>query len=119
VRVHSVHQLPTYVPANLSGHRSAVKAVFFDSSDRTIYAVSRDGAVSVWELRDRPDVEAADVTAAREAVHEGGRSGVGEDRIGTWWEMTARHYLNKGHARVTSAVLHPASRLLVVGFNTG
>ena len=30
VVVHSLHSLPTYRPAHLTGHRSAVKAVFFD-----------------------------------------------------------------------------------------
>ena len=119
VRVHSVHQLPTYVPANLSGHRSAVKAVFFDASDKTIYAVCRNGAVSVWELRKRPDVEPAEVQTAKDEVRESGRSGIGEDHIGTWWELTTRHFLEKAHAKVTSAVLHGPSRLLVIGFNTG
>lgn len=119
VRIHSVHQMAGYTPASLSGHRSAVKAVFFDPTDRVLYAISREGAVSVWELRDRPDAAPADVEAARAAVAESGRAGIGEDRIGTWWELSARHYLDKSHARVTSAVLHAASRLLVVGFSSG
>ena len=41
VRVHSLHTLEGYTPANLSGHRSAVRAVFFASDDQTIFAVSR------------------------------------------------------------------------------
>jgi len=119
VRIHSVHQIPGYVPASLSGHRAAVKAVFFDAADRTLYAVDRGGAVSVWELRERPDAdqEAAAATAAElEAAGEAGR---GEDRLGQWWELRERHYLDKGHARVTSAVMHAPSRLLVVGFSSG
>jgi periodic tryptophan protein 2 len=57
VKVHSLHTLPTYVPATLSGHRSSVRAVFFDESGETIYAVARDGGMSVWRVRPRPDAD--------------------------------------------------------------
>ena len=33
--------------------------------------------------------------------------------------MTARHYFDKNHARVTSAVLHARTSMLIVGFATG
>ena len=43
VKVHSVHKLPGYAPASLTGHRSSVRAVFFgkdpSSNVATIYAV--------------------------------------------------------------------------------
>jgi periodic tryptophan protein 2 len=59
VRVHSVHKLPGYTPGNLTGHRSTVRAVFFGKraaagDERTLFAVSRDGALSVWALVERP-----------------------------------------------------------------
>lgn len=117
--VHSVHKLPSYAPPALTGHRSSIRACFFGASGTTLYAVTRDGALSVWELAARPDVEAADMEAARkQAIAEGG-TGRGEERIGQWWELCARHYFDKQHARVTSAVLHAPTQLLIVGFQTG
>ena len=61
VRVHSVHKLPGYVPISLSGHRSSVRAVYFSEGGDTVYAVTRDAALSVWEVEDRPDVEPHEV----------------------------------------------------------
>uniref|UniRef100_A0A7S0Q3Z6 Small-subunit processome Utp12 domain-containing protein n=1 Tax=Coccolithus braarudii TaxID=221442 RepID=A0A7S0Q3Z6_9EUKA len=119
VIVHSVHKLPLYTPPVLSGHRSSIKAVFFDASGGTIYAVSREGALSVWELEQRPDVDMKAVAAAKaESVASRGHS-CGEDKIGYWWRLSARHYFDKDHARVSTASFHAASRLLVVGFATG
>ena len=51
VRVHSVHRLPGYAPASLTGHRSSVRAIFFDEAGETIYAVTRDASLSVWCVR--------------------------------------------------------------------
>ena len=121
VLVHSLHKLPGYVAPSLTGHRSSVRACFFGAGDRAdvLYAVTRDGALSVWTAVDRPDVEAELVREQRaQAVSEGG-AGRGEERIGQWWQLAARHYFDKGSNRVTSAVLHPPTNLLVVGFLTG
>ena len=41
VRVHSVHRLPGYAPPTLTGHRSTIRAVYFDAEGETIYAVTR------------------------------------------------------------------------------
>ena len=119
VKVHSVHKLPGYAPPGLTGHRSSIRAVFFGADGQTIYAITRDAALSVWELMPRPDAEPSETAAARaQAIAEGG-PGRGEDRLGHWWQLTARHYFDKDHARVTSAVLHPATQMLVVGFQSG
>ena len=123
VRVHSVHQLPGYMPGNLSGHRSAVKAVFFGKRElgqpQFIYAVSREGALSVWRLTERYDVNTDKVASDRaQAIVQAGE-GRGEQALGCWWELAARHYFDKQHARVSSAVMHLETGLLVVGFNSG
>ena len=119
VRVHSVHKLPGYAPPGLTGHRSSVRAVFFGDDGHTIYAVTRDAALSVWELEVRPDVDAKDVAAAKaQALAEGG-AGRGEEALGHWWQLTSRHYFDKDHARVTSAVLHAGTSMLIIGFQTG
>ena len=119
VRVHSVHKLPGYVPASLTGHRSSVRAIFFDEAGETIYAVTRDASLSVWELGPRPDADTAEVGAARaQAVAEGG-VGRGEHAIGHWWTLTSRHYFDKEHARVTSAGMHTVTNMLVIGFAHG
>ena len=118
MRVHSVHKLAGYTPPACTGHRSSVRACFFGASGDVLYAVTREGGLSVWQIAARPDAEPAEVAEARaQSVAEGG-AGRGEERIGCWWELTARHYFDKDHARVTSAVLHAASQLLVVGFQT-
>jgi len=123
VRVFSVHKLAGYSPGNLTGHRSTVRAVFFASHaagrERMLYAVSRDGALSVWKLTERPDVVDAAVEAERAALVAAGGEGRGEDALGRWWELCARHYFEKNHARVTSAAMHAAAQVLVVGFNSG
>ena len=49
---------------------------------------------------------------------EGG-AGRGEDHLGFWWQLTSRFYFDKDHAKVTSAVLHAQTQVLVVGFQTG
>ena len=67
----------------------------------------------------RPDADTAEVGAARaQAVAEGG-SGRGEHAIGHWWTLTSRHYFDKDHARVTSAGMHTATNMLVIGFAHG
>jgi len=65
VRVHSVHTLAGYTPPALTGHRSSVRACFFGADGATLYAVTRDGALSVWEVEERPDVSAAEVASPR------------------------------------------------------
>ena len=119
VRVHSVHRLPGYAPPSLTGHRSSVRGVFFSDDGQTIYAVTRDAALSVWERTDRPDAEAGEVAKARKQAIEEGGPGRGEEAIGQWWTLTARHYFDKNHARVSSAVLHSGTNMLIIGFVTG
>jgi len=119
VRVHSVHKLPGYAPPACTGHRSSVRACFFGPDGDTLYAVTRDGALSVWEVVSRPDAEPKDVMAFRHAAVAEGGAGRGEARIGTWWQLSNRHYFDKDHARVTSAVLHAPTQVLIIGFQTG
>lgn len=123
VRVHTLFKIPGYTPGNLSGHRSTVKAVFFGkhAPDKRpeIYAVSREAAISVWHLVERPDVDGDQVAAKKAlAIAECGE-GKGEAILGCWWELAARHYFDKQHARVTTAMMHSGTQLLVVGFNSG
>ena len=119
VRVHSLHTLPGYSPANLSGHRSAVRAVFFGPDGETIYAVARDGALSVWRTADRPDADRAAVARDRAAAIAAGGPGRGEHRLGRWWTLEGRHYFDKDRARVSSAAYDRRTGLLVVGFTSG
>lgn len=119
VRVHSVHRLPGYTPPALTGHRSTLRAVFFADDGLTIYAVTRDAALSVWQRSPRPDADTAEVASYRaQALSEAG-PGRGEAAIGEWWCLTARHYFDKNHAKVACATLHAATNMLVVGFVTG
>jgi periodic tryptophan protein 2 len=119
VKVHSVYKLPGYAPPSLTGHRSSIRAVFFGTDGQTIYAITRDAALSVWELQPRPDAEPSVIEAQKaQAVAEGG-AGRGEEALGFWWQLTSRFYFDKDHAKVTSAVLHAPTQLLVVGFASG
>ena len=125
VRVHPLHRIAGLQPCNLTGHRSALRGVFFADADaETLYAVSKEGALSVWELRDRPDADPAEVARQQAAAAaEPGGGGRGERAIGKWWELADRHYLSKGGARsgcrVSSCVYHAHTRMLVVGFGVG
>ena len=87
VVVHSVHRLPGYAPPALTGHRSSVRAVFFADDAETLYAVTRDGALSVWQLAQRPDVDTKQLHAMHAAALAEGGGGRGETHIGHWWEL--------------------------------
>ena len=143
VRVHPLHRSRGVGTLALTGHRSAVKAVFFAPSGGAaggnaydaIYSLSRAGALSVWELDERVGATADDAAAAAAADAAGGAGGseaaaaAAEKAAATravvhgkWWELRSRHYLDRGAAHVTAAVLHAPSamtQLLVVGFSTG
>ncbi len=119
VVVHSLHSLESYKPPALTGHRSSVKSAFFAEDDRAIYAVAKDSSVSVWRLAARPDADPDEVDRARAASVAAYGAGRGESWLGHWWELAARHFFEKSHARVVSAAYHAAARILVVGFNSG
>ena len=102
----------------LTGHRSAVKAVFFAPSGGAaggngydaIYSLSRAGALSVWELDERvgatadaaaarrPTPAAAAAAARRRPPRRGGGGDAGGGHS-KWWELQSRHYLDRGAAR--------------------
>ena len=96
VRVHPLHRIPGLQPCNLTGHRSAVRGVFFaDASAESLYVVTKEGALSIWALRERPDADATEVAKAQAAAVAAGGAGRGERAMGQWWELGERHYLSK------------------------
>ena len=121
VRVHPLHRIPGLQPCNLTGHRSAVRGVFFaDASAESIYVVTKEGALSIWGLRERPDADAKEVAKAQAVAVAAGGAGRGERAMGQWWELIERHYLSKGGGcRVASVVYLAATKMLVVGFAQG
>ena len=110
VRVHPLRRVSGLPPYGLTGHRSAVRGVFFaDAAAETLYVVTKESALSLWALRERLD-------EVGRAAPDGGA--VGECGMNKWWELQERHYLSKGCC-VASCAYHPATRILVVGFARG
>ncbi|KAG8988141.1 hypothetical protein FRB93_004296 [Tulasnella sp. JGI-2019a] len=114
-RLYTLDPLEDYRPKTFAGHRDVVLKAFFSKDQKTIYTVSRDGAVFEWRQKpkdkteDDSDEEMIDVNAP-----------TGENAIAlTRWGIANRHFFNLAHTKVTCTTWHAASNLLIVGFSTG
>ncbi|XP_011404778.1 PREDICTED: periodic tryptophan protein 2 homolog [Amphimedon queenslandica] len=128
--------------ATLLGHRSTVCAVFFEKNSLTLYTVSKDGAVIVWEpTKSMEEIEEfltgegtteedgekgreKDFTQEEEEEEEETREDLPvskrkqTDKI-IFWKKQAKHLFSQDRARVTCATLHKSGRMLITGFNNG
>lgn len=112
-RLFSLDPVPGFRPKTFSGHRDAVIRAFFSLDEQTIYTVSRDGAVLVWQDKD----EMGELESAEQAE---GSSSDPEHAVGlTRWGVASRHYFYQTQTQVTCADFHAGTSRLVVGFSSG
>ncbi|KAF2970854.1 hypothetical protein GQX73_g2718 [Xylaria multiplex] len=109
VRIWNLKGEKGFTPTVLSGHRQGVVGAWFSKDQETIYTVSKDGAVFVWEYTRHPDAPAPDEDEEMEGVSDDGMR----------WRIVQRHYFMQKNAHVKCAAFHPDTNLLVTGFSNG
>jgi periodic tryptophan protein 2 len=134
VRLFSVDPVEGFEPPTLTGHRDVVVSAWFSSDKKSIYSVSRDGALFEWRSRPIPgfndskrgrmenhdeDEEEVWDEASRSRVKKRRQLGHGGFMSKRMWTPHAKHFFNQNHSNVVSADFHPLSNLLVVGFASG
>lgn len=118
-RLFTLDPLPGFRPKTLSGHKDRVIDAYFSKDSKSIYTVSRDGAVFVWTAKESE--EDSDSDEDSDSSSSSSDSSMDEDRqiADTRWGVSARHYFNMPGTRVVCSTFHQNSSLLIVGFNTG
>ncbi|TIC55702.1 WD40 repeat-like protein [Wallemia mellicola] len=118
-RLFTLDPLPGFRPKTLSGHKDRVIDAYFSKDSKSIYTVSRDGAVLVWTAKESE--EDSDSDEDSDSSSSSSDSSMDEDRqiADTRWGVSARHYFNMPGTRVVCSTFHQNSSLLIVGFNTG
>lgn len=121
-RLYTLDPLEGFKPKSFGGHRDMVVGAWFSEDEKTIYTVSRDGAVFTWnakktaaeddsdvemDILDLPSTSASAATVADHTVAY------------TRWGITTRHFFNQANTKVACATFHPQTSLLIVGFSTG
>lgn len=103
-RIWSLDPEEHFTPTTLAGHRTTVHAAWFSADQETIYTISKDGALFLWQYRPPPDTDPDAVTADDER-----------------WRIIDRHYFyqSQDHANLTTAAYHATSNILVSGFSNG
>ena len=105
-RDHSVIINPIFggQPITFSAHRNQIIGCFFAKGDRTVYSVSKDGAVYVWEhLKVGETDEVPNIARKSENFK---------------WQLTHRHYCLQ-HSPVTSCSFQKETNLLVISYKNG
>ncbi|KAL7424572.1 U3 snoRNP protein [Cryptotrichosporon argae] len=113
-RLYTLDPLEGFKPKSFGGHRDVVLGAWFSDDEKTIYTVSRDGALFVWNAKlSDDDEEILDLPAASTST------AVDHTVAYTRWGITARHFFNQPGTKVVCSTFHAGSSLLVVGFSTG
>ncbi|KAI0834156.1 periodic tryptophan protein 2 [Hypoxylon sp. FL0890] len=107
-RIWSLELEEGFTPTVLSGHKQAVIGAWFSKDQETIYTVSKDGAVFVWQYTRHPNAPPPDDDEDMDID--------GDDMR---WRIVQRHYFMQNNAHVRCAAFHPESNLLVAGFSNG
>ncbi|KAG8902198.1 hypothetical protein FRB99_004780 [Tulasnella sp. 403] len=114
-RLYTLNPLEDYRPKRFSGHRDIVLNACFSKDHRTIYTVSRDGAVFIWRHKTTKGDE--DDEDDEDAMED---EPIGENAVAlTHWGVSERHYFNQSFTKVTCSTWHSPSNLLIVGFSSG
>ncbi|KAH9909867.1 WD40-repeat-containing domain protein [Xylariomycetidae sp. FL2044] len=108
-RIWSLTPEEGFTPTVLSGHKQALIGAWFSRDQETIYTVSKDGTLCVWQYTRHPDAPPIDEDEDMpDATYDDER-----------WRIVQRHYFMQGSAHVRCAAYHPDSNLLVAGFSNG
>ncbi|KAI8972105.1 WD40-repeat-containing domain protein [Pilobolus umbonatus] len=98
----------------LTGHRDYVVNAWFSSDMKSIYSISRDGALFQWANSTYADLHGDSDT---EMVDEEGNTIVRADKVR--WRIQKKNYFNLPSTKVTEAQFFAPNNLVVVGFNNG
>ncbi|ORY78966.1 periodic tryptophan protein-like protein 2 [Protomyces lactucae-debilis] len=111
-RIYSLDPEEGFTATVLSGHRDHVVGSFFSADQETIYTVSRDGALFVWQYRPlyKVNEELPDV--------EEDTSNIDDDRKHRWI-IVDRYYFHQTPAKLKCCTFHARNNLLVAGFSNG
>lgn len=102
--------------ALLSGHRDEVLGAWFSKDMKSIFSVSKDGALFSWSF----DREMLSVVQEKDEDRSKTRKGVkGQKIFIQTWKSLDKHYFEQNHAKVTSVSFHAESGLLSCGFSSG
>ncbi|ODN77448.1 hypothetical protein L202_04626 [Cryptococcus amylolentus CBS 6039] len=122
-RLYTVHPLEGFTPKQFAGHRDMVIGAYFSLDEKTIYTISRDGAVFVWKAKKGVSDEDSDVeldildapTTSTSAANLALEHTVAYSR----WGVHSRHFFNQPGTKTVCATFHPKTSLLIVGFSSG
>ncbi|EAL19888.1 hypothetical protein CNBG0310 [Cryptococcus deneoformans B-3501A] len=122
-RLYTINPLEGFQPKQFGGHRDVVLGAFFSQDEKTIYTVSRDGAVFVWKAKKGvseadSDVE-MDILDAPTTSTSAANLALEHAVAYTRWGVHARHFFNQPGTKVICATFHPKTSLLIVGFSSG
>jgi periodic tryptophan protein 2 len=113
-RLWSLEPAPGF-PVSLAGHKESIVGSFFaNTKGNSVYTVSRDGTVIIWNEEEGED--GAEPARKWQVGRKRGRGGQDTRHNGTW-RLGSKHFFNQGKA--LCAAFHQPSGLLVVGFSTG
>eukprot|EP00127_Corallochytrium_limacisporum_P007050 Clim_evm10s241 gene=Clim_evmTU10s241 len=106
-RIYSLDPIPGFKPFTLAGHKEYLVGVYFNKEQDSLYAVSHDASVTLWQRLDYEDDDDDEDEPE-------------ESRLNYTWKFKDRHFFNMGgSARIKSCCFHQALDLLVVGFTNG
>ncbi|KAJ1916205.1 U3 snoRNP protein [Mycoemilia scoparia] len=111
-KIYSTDPIDGFSPNTLSGHRDAVVGAWFSDDMKTLYTVSKDGAVCIRKYRKKHVAE--DLVFGEFPKTESG------DRfVKTIWFTEQRQYFGMPGVRVQCAQFHSKAQLLIAGFSNG
>ncbi|KAG2225208.1 hypothetical protein INT45_009537 [Circinella minor] len=103
-----------YVPQTLAGHRNSVLGAWFSDDMKSIYTISKDGALFNWQyqtkaalLGDSDEEDEMDVDSEEKRMDQ------------KRWRVAGKHFLNQNGVKVKSCAFFAPSNLLVVGLSNG
>ena len=111
-KIYSVDPIKDFTPITLSGHRDKVIGAWFDNEMKTIYTISKDGAICVRKFRVK-NIEENLIWG--EFPKE--KDGITYSK--TIWFTDTCHYFNQPGVKVQCAAFHPKTQLLLTGFSNG
>ncbi|QRV76578.1 small nucleolar ribonucleoprotein complex subunit (Pwp2) [Ceratobasidium sp. AG-Ba] len=116
-RLFSLDPIEGFRPKTFAGHRDIVINAYFSQDHRTIYTVSRDGAVFTW--RAKPPAEGDDSDQSDSPVQPGSAVSSSNEIARTRWGISERHFFNQANTKVVCSAFHDRLSFLIVGFSTG
>ena len=108
VHIYSRDKIEDFKGTVLTGHRDKPVMAQFVAGSGTLYTLSTDGKVMCWSFK--PD---------HANSHENSEGAKSLDFSKGSWILTAKHFVERQGAKITTCSLHPVSQTMVVGFHDG